>query len=596
MTSQELRQLFITYFKKNGHRLIPSSSLIPENDPSVLFTTAGMQQFKPYYLSLKDPFKDNHLSLGEPLKSRNIITCQKCFRTTDINEVGDRSHLTFFEMLGNFSFGGYFKQKAIQLMFDFLFKELEIDEQRASFTFFSGNNNIPSDEESYQILKSLSIPEEKIKQGKEDNFWGPTGMIGPCGPTVEVYVDGIELWNLVFNEYYFNEKKEYQPLKQKGVDTGMGLERLTLITQFPQDETKTIFDTDLFAPLMDYLFQFLPQDQEGLKTARIFADHIKSIVFLLSEGILPSNTDRGYVVRRLIRRIARFLEKYQLAKEMIFNLVDLVVAMYSLEYPEIDKKEEIKKVLLDELLKFEKTLARGLKIFEELIETKEKENQKIITGLEAFNLYQSYGFPLELIKEMAQEKSFSVNEEDFQKEIAHHQEISRAGKEKKFGGHGLKGLITTPEQEKMVKLHTSAHLLLAALKKIVDPDIQQKGSDINSERLRFDFSLDRKLTDKEIKEIEKLINQKIQEGLEVDYYETHYEDAIKRGAEGVFKERYPEKVKVYVIKDKRGEIFSQEICAGPHVKNTQEIGKFKILKQESVSSGVKRIKAVIEDT
>ncbi len=598
MKSSLIREKFLSYFQKKGHLIIPSSSLIPKNDSSVLFTSAGMQQFKFYYTQTLNPFKDNHPELGKPLNSRNVATCQKCFRTSDIDSVGDRSHLTFFEMLGNFSFGGYFKKEAIEMALDFIFNELKIEKERIFLTYFPGDlkRNLKRDEESLKILKSLFLNENQIRQGGvEDNFWGPTGITGPCGPTVEIYVDGLEIWNLVFNEYFFDGKGNYIPLKEKGVDTGAGLERLALVLQYPLDETKTIFETDLFLPLINIIEPYFQKEPEGLKAIRIIADHIKSIVFLISEGIRPSNIERGYVLRRLIRRISRLFKKYRLdqkVEEIIEGLIKKVIEIYQDIYPEIKNEGLIKEEIFNEIRKFESTLKRGLKIWQKIVDDKKKASNFNIDGKEAFDLYQSYGFPIELIKEMAQEINFTVDEEGFRKEYLAHQEISRQGQEKKFGGHGITEVVSE-EDRKIVRLHTATHLILAALKKKINPNIEQKGSDINSSRLRFDFSLDRKLTSEELKEIEDLVNQKIKEGLEVDFYETSYEEAIKNGAWGSFKDKYPEKVRVYVIKDKNGNVFSHEICKGPHVKNTIEIGGIKIISHESISSNIKRIKATL---
>lgn len=600
MNSEELRKQFLQFFENKGHRIVPSSSLIPENDPSVLFTTAGMQQFKLYYTGAKDPLKDNHFTLSEPLNNFNITTCQKCFRTSDIDEVGDERHLTFFEMLGNFSFGGYFKKDAIQYAWDFINKVMGIPLSRISISVFKGTSlgetgkEIPFDEESYNTWLSLGIPQDKIMLGsKEDNFWGPTGEEGPCGPTTEIYVDGIEIWNIVFNEYYQHKDKTLEPLKIKGVDTGMGLERLALIMQYPEDKTKTIFDTDLFKELINYL-KINGKIKGEERIYRIIADHFRASAFLAASGVIPSNTWRGYVLRRLLRRIIRFSNLLELKDNWIKGALEIVKNKYSNFYPELNNQEDILAVITQEKDKFEKTLDKGLKEWQKLIQSL-PQDAKVISGKEAFYLYESYGFPLELLEEMARELNKQVDKDGFEQEFRYHQDISRKGQEKKFGGHGIQNISNEEDRKKVMRLHTATHLLLQALRVILDEKIEQKGSDITPEKLRLDFPFSRKLTPAEIKQIEDLVNQKIQDNLIVSHYETTYEEAIKSGALGSFKDRYPEKVTVYEIKDPITNIvFSKEICAGPHVQSTKEIGHFKIIKEESVAQGIRRIKATVE--
>lgn len=593
MKSNQLRENFLKYFKEKGHRIVPSSSLIPENDSSVLLTTAGMQQFKFYYTNVLNPFKDTHYTLGEPINNKNTTTCQKCFRTSDIEAVGDERHLTFFEMLGNFSFGGYFKEEAINYALEFIREVLKVEEERMHFTIFKGDKEIPFDQESFEILKKLKIKENKIIYGsREDNFWGPTGKEGPCGPTVEIYVDGIEIWNLVFNQFYQNQDKTLQPLKTKGVDTGMGLERLALIMQFPSNKKKTIFDTDLFYDLKKDLENSCKIKDERI--IRIILDHFRAVAFLIVEGIRPSNIDRGYILRRLIRRIARLALKIDLDVFWYKKACDFIALKYGNFYPEVKQKEKILEIFLEEKEKFEKTLEKGIKEWQKLLKNfKNKE----VDGETAFYLYESFGFPIEILEEMAQEEGLKVNKEGFEKEFLKHQEISRKGQEKKFGGHGLKtGLIDSKEAEKIIKGHTATHLLLESLRRLISKDIIQHGSDINALRIRLDFNFSRKLTEEELRKIEDFVNQKIQEGLTVEHYETTFKDAIEKGALGVFEARYPEKITVYEIKNEQTkEVFSKEICAGPHVKNTKEIGKIKIIKEEGVAKGIRRIRAIIED-
>ena len=580
MTSNELREEFLNFFAKKGHKIVPSSSLLP-TDPSVLFTTAGMQQFKEYFLGKGSPY------------GKRVVSSQKCFRTSDIEEVGDEKHLTFLEMLGNFSFGDYFKEEAIKFAFEFLFKELRLPQDNVVFTVFEGDELIPFDEESFLIWKKLGIPENKIKKmGRKDNFWGPTGEEGPCGPTTEIHFNGVELWNLVFNEYYKNKSGKLSVLKQKGVDTGMGLERLVMICQ----GKGSVYETDLFSPIFKEIMR-----PGGVKNKRVIADHVKSAVFLISEGIFPSNVERGYVLRRVLRRAIRYGKLLNLPKNFPIPLAQKVIEIYKDVYPELRSQEtDILTVIQNEEEKFEKTLGKGLAQFDKLLKSKIKNSlvrpadrsrkkSKIIDGEEAFDLYQSYGFPLELTKELANEQNFEIDEKEFEEEFKKHQEISRAGAEKKFGGIGIKKVKSQKSKVKSIRLHTATHLLQAALREILGANVKQMGSDITPQRLRFDFSHPRKLTEEEIKKVEDLVNQKIKEDLEVKKEEMSYEEAIKRGALAFFEEKYPERVTVYTIGN-----FSKEICAGPHVKQTSELGRFKIVKEESSGTGVRRIRAILK--
>ena len=544
MNSKELRNKFLKYFEERGHKIVPSSSLIPK-DGTVLLTTAGMQQFKLYYSGEKSPY------------GNNTTSCQKCFRTSDIEEVGDESHLTFFEMLGNFSFGGYFKEEAIKLAKEFIDSlNIKID----YVTVFEGDENTPKDEKSAEVWRKLGFSEKKGNLkfcNKKENFWGPTGEEGPCGPTTEIYAEGIEIWNIVFNEYYCKNNK-LEKLKIPGIDTGMGLERLALVLQ----KKETIFETDLFKPIIEKI-KF--QDK---KTTRIIADHIRGACFLIADGIIPSNTEKGYILRRILRRTIRFGKSVNL-----IGVAKVVIEEYKEIYPELESNN-ILSVIKEEQEKLEKTLENGLRQFEKL----EK-----ITGDDAFNLYQNYGFPFELTRELAEEKGIDVNENAFKEAFEKHQELSRKGMEQKFKG----GLIDTSEQT--TKYHTATHLLLAALRKVLDKDVQQKGSNITAERLRFDFNHDAKLTEEEVKQVEELVNQKIEEGVEVVCEEMPLNQAKKEGAVGVFGEKYGDMVKVYTIGD-----FSKEICGGPHVERTSELGHFKITKQESPGAGMRRIRAILE--
>ena len=591
MTSNELRQKFLDFFKNKEHLIIPSSSLIPDNDTSVLFTTAGMQQFKLYYSGLKNPLTDIHPLTLEPLNNLNVATCQKCVRTSDIESVGDESHLTFFEMLGNFSFGGYFKEQAINYAWEFLTKELEIPTERITVSVFKGDSEIPFDEESYNFWLKLGLPKNKIiLSDKQENFWGPTGKEGPCGPTTEIYVDGLEVWNIVFNQYYQAPDKTLTPLKINGVDTGMGLERLALVMQFPQDKTKTIFDTDLFNDLMMSLKEKSNIHEERI--LRIIADHYRSAIFIAGTGIIPSNTDKGYILRRLIRRIVRFEKLIKIDKNWYEQGFDIIQKKYGQYYPELNKKQEIFSVISLEREKFENTLISGTKKWEKLLS--KSGSSKIISGRDAFSLYESYGFPLELLQEMAKEVGKDVDKEKFAQEFNEHQNISRSGQIKKFGGHGINKIENEEQKLKVTRLHSATHLLLKSLRIILNDKIEQRGSDITPERLRLDFPFNRKLTEEELKKIETLVNQKIQEDLIINHYETTYEEAVKNGILGTFKDRYPTKVLVYEMKNRdTGQIFSAEIFAGPHAQTTKELGKFQILKEEAVGQGMRRIKATL---
>ena len=586
MDHKGLRDEFLKFFEKKGHKIVPSSSILP-GDPSVLFTTAGMQQFKSYYLGEKSPY------------GPNVTSSQKCFRTSDIDEVGtNRRHLTFFEMMGNFSFGGYFKEEAIKLAFELLTKKYNLPLENLWITVFKGEEGVPEDVESQRIWKEIGINPEKInKFGRADNFWGPTGNEGPCGPNTEIHYDltgkpcqkgknclpncpcerFIEIWNLVFNEYFQDDKGNLIPLAQKGVDTGMGLERLVLVCQ----NKTSVFETDLFEPLITKIRQ--SQSIAGVHqlAERVIADHLKSSVFLISEGVFPSNVERGYILRRILRRAVRYANSLKLPPNFLIVLAQKIVEMYQDVYPEVkSSKIDILTVIQNEEEKFEKTLEKGLKEFKSEIE---KAKSKEIPGNIVFDLYQSYGFPPDLTRELAKEKGFKIDEIGFQEEFRKHQEVSRAGVEKKFGGVGKEAT------EQAIKLHTTTHLLHAALRKVLGEKVKQMGSDITSQRLRFDFSFPRKLTEEEIEKIENLVNEKIKEDLAVKKEEMKLEKALKSGALSFFKEKYPETVSVYSINS-----FSKEICAGPHVKKTSQLGNFRIIKEESVGEGIRRLRGVLE--
>jgi alanyl-tRNA synthetase len=580
-----LIDLYIEFFKEKSHKVIPNAPLVPQEDPTVLFTTAGMHPLVPFLLGQPHPM------------GKRLVNVQKCLRTDDIDKVGDDFHLTFFEMLGNWSLGDYFKEEAIKWSFEFLTdkKWLGLDKGRIYVTVFAGDKDLPRDEESAKIWQSIGIPKERIfYMPKEDNWWGPVGDTGPCGPDTEMFYDSgkepcgknckpgcscgkyFEIWNDVFMQYNKTKEGKYELLKQKNVDTGMGVERTVAILQ----NKKSVYEIDTFKPIVDKIKEIakieLPNEKQE-RSIRIIADHVKASTFIAAEEIVPSNVDRGYVLRRLIRRAIRYGKIIGIEKEFLNDLVKIVIEIYKERYPHLkEKKEFILNEIKKEELRFRNTLERGLKKFEEIVK-----NVKKIDGKNAFLLFQSFGFPIEMTKELAKEYGVQVDEEGFEKEFEKHKEISRVGAEKKFKG----GLADTSEQT--TKLHTATHLLNEALRRVLKRrDIVQKGSNITPERLRFDFNFDRKLTEEEIKEVERLVNEQIEKALPVKREEMSLEEAKKKGAQSVFEHKYGERVSVYSIGD-----FSIEICGGPHVKNTKELGRFKIIKEEGVAAGIRRIKA-----
>ncbi|KKQ91338.1 MAG: Alanine-tRNA ligase [Candidatus Azambacteria bacterium GW2011_GWA2_39_10] len=592
MTSQEIRGKFLEFFEKKGHKIVPSSSLVPEGDLSVLLTTAGMQQFKPYFTGDKDPMKD--------FGSRRTASVQKSFRTSDIDEVGDESHLTFFEMLGHFSFGDYFKKETIEWTFELLTKIFGIDKERISASVFKGDQKIPKDQESYDAWLRF-LPAEKIKLGlREDgNIWGPAGPEGPCGACNEVYVDGLEVATLVFMEYFYSKDDVFAPLKQKGVDVGWGFERLVKVIQ----SAPTVFETDLFLPIIEMIPH---QDIVGnlnkeARSVRIIADHIRGATFLIADGILPSNIAQGYILRRLLRRAIRYGRILNLDKNFLVSLSQKVIEICKEFYPELRvKRDDILTVIQKEEEKFSKTLKNGLKELEKMLAAKA---DKIISGNDAFYLYESYGFPMELTRELAKEKGFLIDESGWETALKKHQEISRAGAEKKFGGHGLEKVpsskfqVPSSDVEKITRLHTATHLLHQALHDVLGgiAEIKQMGSDITEERTRFDFTFPRKLIPEEIKKIENIVNDKIKLDLPVYAQKMPKEKALKLEAKAFFKEKYPDEVNVYSVGDPDlSKAYSKEFCGGPHVKSTGEIGSFKIIKEESSSAGIRRIRAIVE--
>ena len=584
MKAIEIRNKYLNFFKEHGHSVIPSAPLIPENDPSVLFTTAGMQPLVPYLLGEKHP------------SGTRLTDYQKCLRTNDIEEVGDNRHLTYFEMLGNWSLGDYFKEESIQMSFDFLTKELQIPVEKLSVTVFAGDEDCPRDEVAAECWKKAGILDGHIYYyGKDDNWW-IAGEEGPCGPDTEMFYDTgkpacgpdcqpscdcgkyVEIWNNVFMEYFKSKDGKYSKLAQRNVDTGLGLERMAMLLQGKE----TPFDTELFKPVMDKLLEL--QKIDNIESRRIIAEHLRSSMMIISDGGRPSNVDRGYILRRLIRRMVRHMNKLQINLDEISTLVDINVENLKEMYPDLAKNAElIKNVIIEEKNKFVKTLAHGEKEFEKEMNKAKEQGKNKIDGKVVFKLYDTYGFPPEVTSELAQENNMTVDMKEFDELFKAHQEKSRMGSEQKFKG-GL-----AEQNETTIAYHTATHLLNAALKVVLGPETHQRGSNITVDRMRFDFNCDHKMTDEEKQKTEDLVNKWIQEALPVTVEEMKKEDAVKSGAECMFIEKYPDVVTVYTIGD-----VSKELCGGPHVKNTSELGKFKIKKEEASSAGVRRIKAILE--
>jgi len=583
MKRQELIKKYIEFFKSKNHKQIPNSSLVPKDDPTVLFTTAGMHPLVPYLLGQKHP------------QGKRLVNVQKCIRTGDIEEVGNTTHHTFFEMLGNWSLGDYFKEDAIKFSFEFLIKNLKIPLNRFAVTCFKGDKDAPKDKEAGEIWKSLGVSEKRIAfLPKKENWWGPAGKTGPCGPDTEMFYwksnksapekfnsednNWVEIWNDVLMQYNKDEKGKYNEAKQKNIDTGMGVERTIAILQGYDDNYKTEIWQPIIKQIEKLTNKKYNETEKITKSIRIIADHIKASIFIINDGIIPGNIEQGYVLRRLIRRALRHLRLLGVDLLKINSTIEIakpVIEIYKQDYK--FNKEKIFKELKQEEKKKKKTLDRGLKEFNKMCK------DKLIDGKESFLLYQSYGFPIEMIEELAQEKNIKVDKKGFEKELTKHQELSRTASAGKFKS----GLADTGEQT--TKLHTATHILNQVLRQVLKkPDIFQKGSNITPERLRFDFNFDRKLTLEEKQAVEDLVNEKIKQNLPIKREEMTLEQAKKSRAQGVFESKYGDKVSVYSIGD-----FSKEICAGPHVKNTSELGTFKIIKEESSSAGVRRIKAVL---
>jgi alanyl-tRNA synthetase len=585
MNRKKLIEEYIEFFKSKGHKEIKNSSLIPENDPTVLFTTAGMHPLVPYLLGQPHP------------QGKRLVNIQRCIRTGDIEEVGDTTHHTFFEMLGNWSLGDYFKEEAIQMSSEFLTKILKIPREKLAVTVFAGNKEIPRDEKSAELWRDLKIPKERIKY-LEDNIWGPAGSTGPCGPDTEMFYwslkdekapeefnpndlnsktggeKWVEIWNDVLMQYNKDEKGNYKEAKQKNIDTGMGVERVLASINNLDDN----YLGEVWHPIIKEIEKLSKKLYDNnKKQMRIISDHIKAAVFIIADGVVPGNTEQGYVLRRLIRRAIRYGRLLGI-EDFTEKIAEPIFKIYS-DYEHLQKK---KKQIIEELRaeeeKFNKTLEKGLNKFNKISKNKK------LSGVEAFLLYQSYGFPIEMTEELSKENNVKLDIEDFQRELEKHKKLSQTASAGKFKS-GL-----ADNKEETTKLHTTAHLLLQALKIILkDENIIQRGSNITAERLRLDFSFPRKLTDKEIEDIEDLVNAQIELAQEVKCEFMSPSEAKKKGASGTFDDKYGDKVSVYSIGN-----FSKEICAGPHITNTKELGRFKIKKEESSGSGVRRIKAILE--
>ena len=587
MSNIDIRNKFLKFFEGKNHTIIPSAPVVPENDPSVLFNTAGMQPLVPYLKGQTHPY------------GTRLCDYQKCVRTNDLDEVGDLTHHTFFEMLGNWSLGDYFKKESITYSFELLTKELEIPIERLGITVFKGNDIVSADEESASIWKSLGIPSKRIAyMGEDDNWWPNMELTGPCGPDTEIFYwrsndeipeefnpeddRWVEIWNNVFMQYNHNEDGTFSELPRKNVDTGMGLERITAVLEGVTDNYKSSIWKDVISKIEEV--SKLPYENNE-KAMRIIADHMRAAVFISADpaGIKPSNTDQGYILRRLIRRTIRYARKLNIDINSNWEeeIAKLILDKYEEYYSELKQNRNVVlEVLKNEKDKFNRTLEKGLKEFEKIVSNLKED--KLNKDL-AFKLYDTYGFPIELTVELASENGIEVDEQGFKEKFKEHQEKSRAGAEAKFKG-GLSG-----DGEMETKYHTATHLLNAALKVVINNDVHQKGSNITAERMRFDFSCDHKMTEEEKKQTEELVNKWIEEDLTVTSIQMSKEDAIKSGAECMFIERYPDVVTVYSI----GEI-SKELCGGPHVERTGKLGHFKIKKEEASSSGVRRIKAILE--
>lgn len=606
ITTIELRKKFLDFFESKGHIIIPSASLIPENDPTVLFTTAGMHPLVPYLLGETHP------------QGKRLCNIQKCIRTGDIDDVGDSWHLSFFEMMGNWSLGDYFKKEAIEMSFEFLTKNdyLAIPLERLSVTAFIGDNDCPKDIETAFTWENLGLNKSRIHfLPKEDNWWGPAGETGPCGPDTEMFyhVEDIqetstedfvklnkrgkfcEIWNDVLMEYNKNNEGKYEESKQKNIDTGMGVERTVAVL----NGFNNVYEIDNLKPILNKVLILSGKENktqeeislEEKKSARIITDHLRASVMILGDekGITPSNVDQGYILRRFIRRSIRHAKLIGINEKFCKSIAEVVVNIMGPIYHEVEKnKERIFIELEKEEEKFLTALGGGTKILEKKLDFLSKAGSNELNAKGAFDLFQSYGFPIEMTVEICKEKGFSVDVKGFEKLLKEHQDLSRKGAEQKFKG----GLADDSVQT--TKLHTCAHLTLSALKELIDSNIEQKGANITAERLRFDFNLDKKLTSEEIRKIEDWVNEAIKDEFKVNMNILTLDDAKKTGAHGTFTSKYGEQVKVYTILGKSNKIYSNEICGGPHVEDSKGMGTYKIIKEESSSAGIRRIKAILE--
>ena len=597
ITSTELREKYLSFFESNGHARIASASLIPENDPTVLFTTAGMHPLVPYLMGETHP-------LG-----KRLTNCQKCIRTGDIDEVGDKWHLSFFEMLGNWSLGDYFKKEAIEFSFEFLTKTLGLNKDKISVTVFEGDNDAPREDVANKVWEALGIPKQRIHYlPKSENWWGPAGTTGPCGPDTEMFyrISGSEetstkdfeersqeipeIWNDVFMQYNKTAGGKYVEMKNKNVDTGLGLERVVAVL----NGYDNAFECDTLKPIYDKVCEITTVDittEDAIKSVRIITDHLRAAVMILGDdkGIAPSNVDQGYVLRRFIRRSIRHARLLGIEGNFCRNVGEVIVNVMGKAYSEVEKnKEFIFNELEKEEEKFSIALVNGTKRLEKTLEFLEKAGKKELNGKNTFDLFQSYGFPLEMVQELCAEKGFSVDVDDFNKKVKEHQALSRKGAEQKFKG----GLADAKEET--TKLHTATHLTLAAMKKLINPEMEQKGANITAERMRFDFNSEERLTDEQLRAIEAWVNKAISSEATVKIEVLTLDEAKKSGAHGTFDSKYGDKVKVYTITGPDGTVYSKEICGGPHVETLKGMGTYKIKKQESVAAGIKRIKAILE--
>ena len=590
MTASELRKMYVDFFKEKGHKVIASASLLPENDPTVLFTTAGMHPLVPYLLGESHP------------QGRRLTSIQKCLRTGDIDEVGDDTHLTYFEMMGNWSLGDYFKEEVISMSFDFLTNVLNIPIERIAVTVFEGDLTVPKDTETEAIWKNKGLKQTQIyAYGREENWWGPPGQTGPCGPDTEIFYDMgkpkcsdhcgpacncgkyVEIWNLVFMKFKREADGSFTELKQKNVDTGMGLERVLTIF----NGKTNVYDTELFIPVMTHLNNIIGELDAimSIRDKRIICEHIRAVCFILgdTQKICPSNTEQGYILRRLIRRMIRLFKKAGINQNYLCDLAEVIIRQYQDAYPELAENQTfIKEQLQNEIDLFLKTLDMGLKKADQYLE--KTDINTALSGELAFKLYDTYGFPIEFTCELARERGRSVDMESFREKFTAHQNKSREGAAEKFKG-GL-----ADHSMETARLHTATHLLNAALRKVLGDEVSQRGSNITPERLRFDFSFHRKVTPEELREVEKIVNEAIDKQIEISMKEMKLNEAYSLNAVGVFTNKYEDTVKVYSIPG-----YSVEICGGPHAGNTGELGSFKIVKEEASSAGVRRIKAVLKE-